>query len=93
MKTDMIVDRLLQMRMEKAYTHIVLKREDVFKYLEESEQVTLDVMMEKIMRGREEDGKKRPNSYYVVNKDEPSAEVVHGVIMDGEAVKEQMMKA
>lgn len=73
--------------MEKAYTHIVLKREDVFKYLEEPEQVALDVMMGKIMRGREEDGKKRLNSYYVVNKDEPYAEVVHGVIMGGEAVK------
>ena len=79
--------------MGNEYTHIVLKREDIFKYLEEPEQVALDVMMEKIMRGREEDGKKRLNSYYVVNKDEPYAEVVHGVIMGGEAVKEQMMKA
>ena len=74
--------------MGNGYTHIVFKREDVFKYLEESEQVALDVMMKKIMRGREEDGKKRLNSYYVVNKDEPYAEVVHGVIMGGEAVKE-----
>ena len=40
------------------------------------------------MRGREEDGKKRLNSYYVVNKDEPYAEVVRGVIMGGEAAKE-----
>ena len=79
--------------MENAYTHIVLKREDVFKYLEEPEQVALDVMMEKIMRGREEDGKKRLNSYYVVNKDEPYAEVVHGVILGGEAVKEKGEKA
>ena len=79
--------------MGNEYTHIVLKREDIFKYLEEPEQVALDVMMEKIMCGREEDGKKRLNSYYVVNKDEPYAEVVHGVIMGGEAVKEQMMKA
>lgn len=31
--------------------------------------------------------KKRLNSYYVVNKDEPYAEAVHGVIMGGEAVK------
>lgn len=73
---------------KKENTHVVIKREDILKYLEETEQITLDEMLNKIIRGRAKDNKKPINNYYVVNKDEPYAEVVHGIIVGGEAVKE-----
>lgn len=73
--------------MEKSNTHIVLKKEDVLRYLEESERKVLENMIYKIMRGRDADGKKGFNSYYVVNEDEPYAEIVHNVILGGEALK------
>ena len=77
--------------MEKANTHVVIKREDILKYLEEPEQIALEEMLNKITRGRAKDNKKPTNNYYVVNKDEPYAEVVHGIIIGGEAVKEQSL--
>ena len=72
---------------ERNDTHIVIKKEDVLKYLEEPEQIALEEMLYRISRSRAEDNKNPFNKYYVVNKDEPYAEVVHGVIMGGEAVK------
>lgn len=72
---------------ERNDTHIVIKKEDVLKYLEEPEQIALEEMLYRISRSRTEDNKNPFNKYYVVNKDEPYAEVVHGVIMGGEAVK------
>lgn len=73
---------------KKENTHVVIKREDILKYLEEPEQIALGEMINKIIRGRAKDHKKPINNYYVVNKDEPYAEVVHGVILGGEVVKE-----
>lgn len=77
--------------MDKVNTHVVIKREDILKYLEEPEQITLEKMLNKIICGRAKDNKKSVNDYYVVNKDEPYAEVVHGIIIGGEAVKEQSL--
>ncbi len=73
---------------EKENTHVVVKMEDIFKYLEEPEQIALEKMLNKIIRGRVKDHKKPINNYYVVNKDEPYAEVLHGIIIGGESVKE-----
>lgn len=75
------------MVVEKDNTHIVIKIEDVLKYLEDPEQTALEEMIAKIKRGRENDHKRPVNHYYVCNTDEPYAEVVHGVIMGGESVK------
>lgn len=72
---------------EKIDTHIVLKREDILKYLEEPEQIALENMIVKIITGRERDQKHPVNNYYICNTDEPYAEVVHGVIIRGEATK------
>lgn len=72
---------------KKVDTHIVIKIEDVLKYLEEPEQVALDNMIAKIMRGHSIDHKCPVNHYYICNKDEPYAEIVNGVIMGGEAAK------
>ena len=77
--------------MDKVNTHVVIKRKDILKYLEEPEQITLEEMLNKIICGRAKDNKKPVNNYYVVNKDEPYAEVVHGIIIGGEAVKEQSL--
>lgn len=73
--------------MEKVNTHIVIKKEDILKYLEEPEQIALENMLAKISEGRAGDRKRPVNNYYICNADEPYAEVVHGVITGGEAVK------
>lgn len=72
---------------EKANTHIVIKRADAFRYLTEAEYQTLEEIQNTIIRGRAKDMKKPINNYYICNIDEPYAEVVHGVIIGGEAVK------
>lgn len=73
--------------MKKENTHIVIKREDALKYLTEVEYQTLEEFMNTIIRGRAKDHKKPINNYYICNTDEPYAEVVHGVIIGGEATK------
>ena len=73
--------------MDKVNTHIVIKREDALKYLTEVEYQTLEEFLKTIIRGRAKDNKSPINNYYICNKDEPYAEVVHGVIIGGEAVK------
>lgn len=75
------------MSIDKIDTHVVIKREDILKYLAEPEQEALEDMLNKIIRGRASDMKTPVNHYYVVNKDEPYAEVIHGIIIGGEAVK------
>ena len=78
--------------MKKIDTHIVIKKKDIIKYLDELERAALENMMNKIIRHRVRDNKKPINHYYVVNKDEPYAEVVHGIIIAGEVVKEKQLK-
>lgn len=72
---------------EKVDTHIVIKKEDALKYLEETEQIVLEDMLNKISQGRANDKKKPNNHYYICNEDEPYADIVRGVILGGEAVK------
>lgn len=64
-------------------THIVVKKEDALKYLTEPELQSLEQILNTIARGRTEDGK-LINKYYICNTDEPYAEIVHGVISEGE---------
>lgn len=71
----------------KENTHIVIKREDALKYLTEVEYCALENILNTVSEGRNKDGKNPYNSYYVCNTDEPYAEVVHGIIIGGEAVK------
>lgn len=77
--------------MEKVNTHIVIKRQDALKYLTEVEYQALEQMLCTISQGRNKEGKKPINTYYVCNIDEPYAEVVHGIIIGGEAIKEQSL--
>jgi hypothetical protein len=72
-----------KMTMLRENTHIVIKRDDVNKYLTDSDRYELVMLLNKIDIGRQKDGKKL-NSYYVCNTDEPYADNVLGVILDGE---------
>ena len=71
----------------KENTHIVIKRQDALKYLTEPEYQTLEELSHNIIRGRAKDNKTPCNSYYIVNHDEPYAEMVKGVILGGEYAK------
>lgn len=42
---------------EKVDTHIIIKREDIAKYLNKSEQIALENILNKIIRGRTNDNK------------------------------------
>lgn len=72
---------------EKVDTHIIIKREDIAKYLNKSEQIALENILNKIIRGRTNDNTKPVNKYYIVNKDEPYAEIVHNIIINRESEK------
>lgn len=60
--------------MDKLNTYVVIKREDIFRYLKGSEQLALVEMLTKIISGRVADNKEPVNNYYVVNKEEPFAD-------------------
>lgn len=63
---------------------IVVKKEDVQKYLSKSDMVILNVLLGKIVEGRAEEGKSTDNKYWVVNRDEKYADKVLQIILDGE---------
>lgn len=65
----------------KTNTHIVIKREDIFRYLTDNQIKHLDDVLNIIADGRKKDGKKTDNSYYICNTDEPYADEVLGVIL------------
>lgn len=68
----------------KANTHIVIKREDIFKYLTDNQIKYLDTILSVIADGRKKDGKKTDNSYYICNTDEPYADEVLEIILRAE---------
>lgn len=73
----------------KTNTHIVLKREDVLTLITADEALQLANIMKKIEDERFEQGKKIRQSYYVVNHDEPYANLVFEAIKEGELEKEE----
>lgn len=73
--------------MNKENMYVVIKREDALQYLTEIELQSLEHLLLTIEQSRASDGKKSFNKYYVCNVDEPYAQVVHGVIIGGEATK------
>lgn len=68
----------------KTNTHIVIKREDVDKHLNEEMKTTLGLILSTISVGRLSEGKKATNEYYICNTDEPYAEMVKNAIYSGE---------
>ena len=69
----------------KTNTHIVIKREDISKYLTDNQIKYLDAVLNTIADGRKKDGKKTDNSYYICNTDEPYANEVLEVILKAES--------
>ena len=59
--------------------YLVVKRDDIDKYLTKDEVIELDTILLGVAKGRIRDGKKA-NSYVVVNQDEPYAEKVWELI-------------
>ncbi len=66
---------------------VVIKKEDALKYLPEPMLQSLETILNTIASARAENGKKPINEYWICNKDEPYAEMVHGVIVAGEISK------
>ena len=69
----------------KTNTHIVIKREDILKYLTDNQIKDLDAVLNTIADGRKKDGKTPDNSYYICNTDEPYADEVLKVILKAES--------
>ncbi len=72
---------------EKKGTHIVLKNEDTFNCLNVFENVVLCEILKKVSSYRELKGKNPFPEYYIVNVDEPYANLVLEVIKYGEKNK------
>lgn len=71
----------------KTNTHVVVKTEDIHKYLTVSEVMIMELLLRQVHRGRLGD-KKPVNDYLVVNEDEPYAKDVLALILEGEEAKE-----
>ncbi|MGE4321039.1 MAG: hypothetical protein AB7E61_06305 [Acholeplasmataceae bacterium] len=72
---------------EKSNTHIVIKRDDVLNLILASDAALLGEILQKIEDARYEAGKKINQSYIVVNRDEPYADTIMGIIAKGEEMK------
>lgn len=71
--------------------YIVIKTEDAEKYLDDFERGQLEMICRRIAKRREADGK-AVNAYWVCNQDEPYADKVLQVILDGEDQKKNEYK-
>lgn len=63
---------------------IVIKNSDIDKYLTGDEKESLSIALVAIANGRARDGKAPENTYLVCNTDEPYADKVLDIILDGE---------
>lgn len=71
---------------------LVLKQDDIDRYLDSYLKSHLESITAMIREGREEEGRK-DNSYVVVNEDEPYAEQVWKLVQDHWEEEEQRRKA
>lgn len=69
-------------------THLVVKMDDIRRYLSTDQLYALDGIVRSIESGRMEDGKNPSNTYYICNTDEPYAKDVENIILEGEKEKE-----
>jgi len=69
-------------RFERYEKYLVLKHEDIDKYLSEAGREELARLCCHIRDGREKDGKYPAPSYVVVNEDEPYAEKVWRLVQE-----------
>lgn len=75
------------MTVKKEEKYLVLKLEDIKKYLSEWEAQGLTTAIDVIDGGRVGDGKVGSPSYIICNRDEPYAEKVWQMILEGERAK------
>ena len=68
-------------------THLVIKYEDIEKYLTDDMKTSLQSMLSTIETRRTYAGKTPINEYYICNKDEPYAMQVEDIILKEEAEK------
>jgi len=71
--------------------YLVLKYDDINKYLSEAEWEEFRELLGRIWNGRKQDGKPY-NTYVVVNEDEPYAELVWALIQMKEEAPERLEK-
>lgn len=67
----------------KENTHIVIKCDDIIKYLSEKQKHDLDSILLTINTRRVKEGKPI-NNYLVINKDEPYAKIIQETIISNE---------
>ena len=67
--------------------YLVLKLEDLAKFLDPEEIDVLDGLIAKVDRGREEEGKPTDNQYLVINTDEHYAAKIVEIITENEGLK------
>jgi len=71
----------------KTYTHTIFKNKDLAKYLTNEQAKNEMEISYAIKQGRAADGKNPENQYYICNVDEPYADKVLQVILNGEDEK------
>jgi hypothetical protein len=69
-------------------THLVLKHEDIDKFLNDEEKQQLTHIVRMIGLGRIGVGKQPYNSYLVVNEDEKYAKRIRKIIMKYEGIRD-----
>ena len=69
--------------MTKKDTHIVLKMDDIRKYLSDEQICELNNISQTIQNGREKDGKNKCNESYICNVVEPYSDKVFDIILKG----------
>lgn len=67
---------------------VVLKTDDIKEHLTVYEQRRFQAMCRKIIKVREAIGKGN-NKYYIINQDEPYADLILDIIIEGEETKER----
>lgn len=71
--------------------HVVIKKDDINEYLSFSNQRNLYAMISEISTKRKLAGKNPENDYIVCNKDEPYAQYVLAIVLNGEIEKEKTL--
>ena len=59
---------------------IVIKREDIGRYLPHHDRIDLEHILRQIKSGRKKDGKRNDYFYAVINTDEPYIEEIKGIM-------------
>ena len=74
---------------EKKYnTHLVIKNEDIEKYLSQEMQEDLEDIINTLKYNKEMAGEDTDKGYYIVNIDEPYADDILQLILKGEDLKQ-----